>query len=231
MFLAYLPRQSAGTLEVLPGAGQTIDNVRQGTETSVEYTLRNRASVPIRIVHVEKDCGCAGVEVPRSDLAAGDSVTVTVKFSSGQSRGVVDVRALLAYVREGEEEPSFLPLTLRAQIDPDYAVEPERLEFGLGLPRVQRVSLSPRHVSDVRVEKAACNLRFFKVRVLPRETADREDIEVTFLPEGYYRDAGPGELLVSTNSERQPALRIPLDYSDQTAPVTADAGERGGRIP
>ncbi len=208
-----LPEQRHVDLEVLPSAFQKVGPVRQATESSVDYTICNRASVPIRIVDLVTSCACSGVELPRRKLAPGESVTLTWKFDTGAERGSLMIRGMIAYKKEGEEEPRVLRMSLEAQIDPDYAVEPERLQFGDGRPLVQRVSISPRHIPDLKIENATCTLRFFKARVLPKEVPDKQEIEVTFLRDGYYPDAGFPRLIVSTDSQRQPTLRVPLEVT------------------
>jgi hypothetical protein len=76
-------------------------------------------------------------------------------------------------------------------IDPDYVVDPASLAFGDERPCVLHVSISPRHVPQVSIIKATCNLRFFAVRVLPKDTVNnRQLIEVVFKRNEYYADAG-----------------------------------------
>lgn len=215
-------------LEVLPDPFQRIVGIRQGTKTNVQYTIRSRASVPVRIVQVLNSCSCAGVDLPRKELGPGESVVATLRFDSGQYRGSVDASAVLAYRKDGEERPRYLKIALLAEIDPDYAVVPERLQFGRGAPLVQRVTLSPRHISDLQIKKAVCTLRFFSARVLPTDDPNQQHVEVAFLPDEYYPDAGIAELVVSTTSERQPTLRVPLDWSDEEGATSYKAEEKAG---
>ena len=213
MCFFWLPERRHVDIEVLPNAYQKVGPIRQATKSSVDYTICNRASVPVRLVDLVTSCACSGVELSKRELAPGESVTLTWSFDTGAVRGSLVISGMIAYKREDEEQSRVLRIGLEAPIDPDYAVEPERLEFGDGRPLVQRVSVSPRHISDLRIDKAACNLRFFKARVLPKDLPDRQDIEVTFQRDGYYPDAGFARLTVSTDSERQPTLSVPLDVA------------------
>ena len=218
MCLFCLPEKRTIDLEVLPNAFQKVGPVRQDTETKVDYTIRNRASGPIRILDVVTSCGCAVFKSPKRELAPGESVTLTLSFGSGARRGSFPVRGMIAYKREGEGQSHVLPIGLEAEIDPDYAVQPEQLQFGDGRPLVQRVSISPRHISDLRIDKATCSLRFFKARVLPKDVSNKQEIEVTFLRDGYYADAGSPRLVVSTDSKRQPTLSVPLEVTVRNTP-------------
>lgn len=228
MCLFCLPKESTTDLEVLPAALQKIDGVRQATEVEVDYTIRNGASLPIRIVGIDKSCSCTGVDLPKRKLAPGESEVLTLKFDSGGLRGSVGVRTVLFYLKDGEERPNVLQIALQAEIDPDCAVEPERLQFGNGEPCVQHVFVSPRHVSDVQIREVRCNLRFFKARLLPRDdAANRQGVEVAFVPDEYYPDAGLAKLLLLTDSERQPVLTVPIEVVGQKRGPNSYPGEGG----
>lgn len=217
MCFFWLPDRCHLDLEVLPGRFQKVGPIRQATKSSVDYTIYNRASVPVRIVDLVTSCVCSGVKLSKRELAPGEFVTLTWNYDTRAERGSLVIRGMIAYKREDEEQSRVLRIGLEAQIDPDYAVEPERLQFGDGWPLVQRVSVSPRHISELRIDEATCNLRFFKARVLPKDLPDRQDIEVTFQRDGYYPDAGFARLVVSTDSERQPTLSVPLDVTLENA--------------
>ncbi len=217
MSLFFLPERPQVDLEVLPNAFQKVGPIRQATKSSADYTLCNRTPVPVYLGDVVTSCGCSGVEVPKRELAPGESVTLTWNFDTQTKRGSLVISGMIAYKREDEERPRLLRMGLEVEIDPDYAVEPERLQFGDGRPLVQRVSISPRHISDLKIDKATCNLRFFKARVLPKSVPKEQEIEVTFLEEGYYPDAGFPRLNVSTDSKRQPTLSVPLEVTVKNA--------------
>jgi len=212
-----LPQGPQVDLEVLPDAFQKVGPIRQATESSVDYTVCNRASAPIWLLDVAMSCTCSGAEFSKRELAPGESATLTLNFDTEGRRGSLVIRGVLAYIIKGEEKSHALRLGVEAEIDPDYAVEPERLAFGDGRPPVQRITISPRHISDLKIDKVACNLRFFQARVLPKDDSSKQDIEVTFLEDGYYPDAGFGKLTVSTDSERQPMLIVPLDVTVENA--------------
>lgn len=189
--------------------------VRQATQSRAIYTLCNRAAVPIQILDTASSCGCTGVVIPKPELAAGESMPLTLNFNSQTLRGPYTVRALVTYARRGESQPRFLPIALKTRVDPDYAVIPERLEFVSNRPAVQRVTITPRHVPQVMIQSVTCNLRFFTAELV--ETGDPKSrvIEVRFSPDQYYRDAGLATLVVVTDSKRQPVLKLPLELTEK----------------
>lgn len=124
MVFAWLSRGTATDLEVLPDPLQRICSIRQGTTTKVDYTLRNRTSVPIRIIQVLSSCNCAGVDLTTRHLEPDESVLATLTFDSGQYRGSVHTSAVLIYSMHGEDGSRHLKIGLLAEIDPDYDVVP-----------------------------------------------------------------------------------------------------------
>jgi hypothetical protein len=199
-------------LELTPSAFQRLDSVRQGEKSDVVYWMRNRTAVPVRIISVDTSCACSRFTLPKHTLAPGQRVPLRLEFSTAARRGTLSIRGVIAHTRDGEKQARSTPFGLDVGIDPDYVVDPPALAFGHGRPPMQRVCISPRHVSRVDIIKATCNLRFFKVTVLPEDTVNnRQFVEVIFLPNEYYADAGFAWLTVLTDCERQPTLRVPLD--------------------
>lgn len=222
MSLFSWPNHPTTDLEVLPAAVQNIGVVRQATESESRFTIRNRASQTIQILDAVTSCSCAGIDFSKKELAPGESASLALRWNSGGSRGSFVVRATIVYRNAGEEQSHVLTIGLTARIDPDYAVEPERLEFGPHKPLVQRVVLAPRHGSELKIGTPTCNLRFFTARVLTSEPADKHTVEVSYKPEEYYRDAGPGELLIPTNCQRQQLVRIPLHVTTYPHSMSRD---------
>jgi hypothetical protein len=228
MFLVCLPQRTGDDLEILPDVIQDLGLLRQGVDAKAEFDLRNRTSAPLRLLDVSTSCGCTGHKLSRTDIGAGESAVLTVTFNTAQSRGVARIHGVVVYGKAGEGQKQRTAFHVQAEIDPDYGVQPERLEFGDGRPVVERVVLWPRHIAELKLDKVVCDKSCFRARILPADASQRHVLEVTFLSQEYYADAGPAHVTVFTNSERQPTLRIPLDVSigDESPGEAATANTR-----
>jgi hypothetical protein len=130
-------------------------------------------------------------------------------YESGEARGPINFSAVLLFQPDGDK-PLALTLELHGEVDPDYGVAPERLEFEEGVSSAQRVVLWPRRISTLKVHKVQCDKRFFEARIVDAETTGEQAVEVAFQAKGYYPEAGPASLAIFTDSERQPTLLVPL---------------------
>ena len=211
MLLFCFPSSPVADLDVLPGAIQEIGKIRQGTSTKLEFKLQNRSSVAIQILNVGTSCGCTTSELSQNVVRPSESLLLTLTYNSGQLRGPINVQAIVVYQRDGAEQPQSLVLRALGEIDPDYSVLPERLEFEEFQPAVRRLVLWPRYGNELRLESAICDKRFFTAQIIDVPELDRQAVDVSFQPNGYYTDAGPAHIAIHTNSERQPVLVVPLD--------------------
>jgi hypothetical protein len=64
-------------------------------EVAHTFTFRNPARVPVRILSVEKSCGCTDVDLPRDRLEPGEEGGVTLRVTAGQTYAQVHVSATL----------------------------------------------------------------------------------------------------------------------------------------
>jgi len=200
-------------LEVLPSSVQDIGVLRQGEDVVVEFGLWNRTSVPLRLLGASASCGCTAHTLSRTEIAPGESAVLTITFNTSQARDILGIHGVVLFRKAAEGGAQATAFHVQARIDPDYDVEPKRLCFGAGRPPMQRVALSPRHMEQLRVGDAVCDKSFFRARTVPTDGSQHQVVEVTFLSQEYYVDAGAAHVAVTTNSQRQPTIRIPLDVS------------------
>jgi hypothetical protein len=213
MLLLCLPQWSGNDLEILPDVIQDLGLLRQGVGAKAEFELRNRTSASIRLLEVSTSCGCTGQNLSQADIAPGESAVLTVTFNTGHARDIARIHGVVLYRKAGERQNQGMAFHVHAHIDPDYGVEPESLEFGDRRPCVARVVFWPRHSEELKLSKAVCDKSFFRAQIVPDDALQRRVVEVTFLSQDYYPDAGPAYLMVSTSSECQPTIRIPLHVS------------------
>lgn len=204
------PSSPRGDIQIRPSPVQDIGLVRQGTETAAVFELVNKSAFAISVLDVGTSCGCVRSSVSKWAIGPAESTLVTLRYNSGEARGQVDARAVVVYRREGDETTRSLRLNAVGKIDADYAVEPERLEFG---PETMttRVTLTPCHIDQIRITKALCDKRFFTARLISTDADLKQVVEVAYDPAEYYPDAGPAHVVIRTDAARQPVLNVPID--------------------
>ena len=198
-------------LEVLPSATQDLGQVKQGESASITYSLVNVTSRPLRISNVVTSCGCTTTSISRKEIAPDEKSVITLSYDSGQSRGPIHILAHVFYSDATSNEYESFPLEATGEIDPDYGIKPERLQFGRDVGFSRRVVVWPRHTQSLKVMNVACDKRFFKARIIEPAADGQVRIEVQFDPREYYQDAGPAHLSISTSSQIQPVALVPIE--------------------
>ena len=125
---------------------------------------------------------------------------------SAPYRGEFHVEATVGYEKETQDRPGFIRLRGYGVVDPDYDVDPPVLTFVRDRVSSATVTLSPRHIDNVKLLSFTCDQRFFSASI----SGDSNAVEVVFQPKGYYADAGPAHVAIHTDSERQPVVIVPL---------------------
>jgi hypothetical protein len=113
-------------------------------------------------------------------------------------------RLVAVSAREDEPRPTFLPLYLEADVEPDFGISPAELRFARGGQSKQTVTLSPGRVPGVTVKKAWASQRAFTARVL----AGGRKVEVAFDPALWSDDIGVVEVVLETTSVNEPRHHV-----------------------
>jgi hypothetical protein len=202
--------------------------VRQQVTQVAEFQLRNDAASPVRIDEVTSTCGCTQSQIAPRDLAPGESATLRLTLSTHERRGSLVVHSVVTYRKAACEQKYGLPLWVRATVDPDYEVIPEELSFGAGRPNFQRVVLRPEHLPFLQIKSLSVDRPFFEARLAQAAgTAGERSVEVVFHPERHYPGAENAYLLVSTDSQRQPVVRIRLSIQRDPESLVLTSGSGG----
>jgi hypothetical protein len=125
---------------------------------------------------------------------------------------------IIAYQKGKETQIRQLVIAFKGQIDPDYVIEPDALQFGDGRPPTQQLALKPHVGTNVKLRDVVCNRPFLRATILPSEN-DHHDIEVAFLPAQYYSSDDPPVVSVATDSLGQPGMTIPVEIIFSTQPT------------
>lgn len=105
--------------DVAPPSGsmqqiQRLGQMRQGEEREVPFVLRNNGPKPLRLLHMEAECGCTTSTLPMEAIPAGGSTTVTVRFNGKAPTGPLE-RSILIHT---DGDPATIRLTLKADMTP-----------------------------------------------------------------------------------------------------------------
>jgi hypothetical protein len=101
--------------------------VEQNSEYVATVGYRNTGTKPIAKLRVKADCGCYSAALSASELAPGESGTLTVRFRTLSFRGVVVKKLNLLY---DDGAPQRQVLALRLRVFGGVVIDPGRLHFG-----------------------------------------------------------------------------------------------------
>jgi hypothetical protein len=180
-------------------------NVDQGERLVVEFTVANTARATAKIMNIDKQCDCSNVLLPSHDLAPGAKATVKLDWNVGNKRGDISSYVVLEYRIGDAPEKRRLWLTMKAHVVPDFDYYPIELRFSPDRQSDQCLVVTPRAAPAVQVTGAHSTHRAFAARV--SSAGDR--VEVSFSPTQWNENA-QGDLIVETNSVKEPRLRVPL---------------------
>lgn len=226
LILAYLAIPSSRAvgvppeIEVLPGTIQDVGAVRQRSVTKARFQLTNRSNALVTITSLSPSCDCTSFDINKRDLRPGETSIISLEYQSGTSRGIVEAMTRIDYRTANNPRERSVSLIVRGQIDPDFEVDPESIEFTASSPLVQHVILRPRHIARLDVLAANPNKPFLTADIADRDDDGSVDVEITFHPDLFYKGAGPAWVSITTDCEAQPTLRVPVRVH---APGSRDA--------
>ena len=177
-----------------------------GSEVRHVFAVANDGRKPLTLEPRRAECACTTVVRPGGTVAAGDSGWVEVAFDTARAPGE---RVRTVTVETNDPERPELVLTLRGVVAADVSATPDHVFFG----RVPRGTSRERVVEIVPAD----GVTILKVK----KDSPRFDLQVERLPASAIRvrvalrpqdRSGPFDdvLVVTTTSDRQPELAIPV---------------------
>jgi len=121
----------AGPVARIEPASMDLGTLPQGVFRSIEVTLRNEGTEPLRILGVESDCGCTVPRLADSLLAPGATTLLKIELSTYSTSGKISKHVLLRTNDPGAPRATF---TLTALVRPPVTLQPSTIDFGV-LPR------------------------------------------------------------------------------------------------
>ena len=230
------PSLSLSTTVIDLGTVKPVDGPPQVIE------VRNTGTESLRIDPILTLCTCVEVDTPSMVVAPGETGSFSIRTLLATYPGN-DVHGKVRLYSNDLAQPE-VDITVRAEITPEYIIEPSQLDFGTvkaGVTASHTFIVQPNGDTPVQVERVVASRGFTatveEIRPKNGETKDRPRpyrVTVTLAPGA---DAGPirGTVSVFTNCPRIPYTEIKvhgrvdgLDYSvtpNVLAFGTAKAGE------
>jgi HYDIN/CFA65/VesB-like, Ig-like domain len=188
--------------------------------TKRDFKLFNKGDGPLEIIHIESSCPkCTKVSIAERDrlIPPGGQAVIRVEFQPEGVPGFHSEKILL--IQSNDPVNTILKIPIKADIDPEFAVEPTEVEFGTvekGVPTEQKVRIrqlgdSPFQVTDVTTpgDRNACEVEWAPVPESERSDPNRAEYEVTVRP---LPEVRPGKFLdrvrIASTCSRVPALDI-----------------------
>jgi hypothetical protein len=156
--------------------------LQQGQEYTAEFQLTNLAKTSLMVRRVELSCACTDYSLGQTELAAGESVPLRLRWSTGTTRGLTENYVDVSYTC-GEGPLERCSLTFGGTVIPNIAVVPDVVAFASDAPRSALLRLTPKAVSRLAIRDLACSHPCLKAKCTPR-VSDSEpvDIQVEFDP-------------------------------------------------
>ena len=186
-----------------------IGKIRQQETKDVLFRLRNTTQNDLSLESVHTSCGCTEWHLDKRQLESGETAELSVTFSSGQARSKLGAIIRVFYKNLDTNESGNVFLELIADIQPDYDISPQSLDFTEGKESEQYISLTPRYAEDIRGLDVSCTRSYYEVEIVKSEPGESV-VKVTFLPEKKLSGEKSAILELKTSSERQPIYQVLL---------------------
>ena len=139
----FLWSPSTREIEFVP-AVIDLGEVREEQRLKTEFTIRNNAKVPYRVVNLVATCRCTANELtwPQT-LEPGESLAVPVEYHTVRGDGILKQRLLVLLEKTDQRETLAYakPIEVFCRVIPELRSTPQTLDFGYFGPDDQAKSL------------------------------------------------------------------------------------------
>ena len=151
--------------------------------TEFDLTVYNEGRRELRIEDVLTECGCTVGDIERSRIPPGQSSTMVVSLDPSLMGGF-ESDYTLTILSNDFRNPQF-PVRVRARVEPEFAIEPERVDFG-------EVSMGAAAEERVRIRRLV-DEPFEVIGVEPLGNVPGLEVTYAELPEDEWREPGKKE--------------------------------------
>jgi len=190
-----------------------LGDLRQQVTVKTTFLLTNDSAVKLNIFRVITNCGCTVAEIDKKRLQSGESSALTVAMQTEAARGKLTSRVQVLYKKDEEEQSKALSLGLVANVLPDVDYAPSKPMFRDGQSVAKTITLSSKFLPELAISEAYCGHSAFQVDPVKTEhdgAITTWKIRVCFDAKKWTLGNNLAHLIVKTNSERTPEVRVPL---------------------
>ena len=178
----------------------------QNTTLNARFTLTNRHDFPVKIHEVITNCDCVETTCSTYRLAPGAQAVVATSWDTRTRHGRSQTEIIVKFSSAAGGPPAYHYLTLEADVEADFNVDPLRLRFDSGTDDRLDVAFSPARDPGFRISRAYSTHSAFQADLLD----DQLRVSVHFDPSRWRGDGDSASLVVETNSKAEPTFRVPL---------------------
>lgn len=193
----------------VPESLHSFGQIYRGEKVQYHFLLKNAGEAELEIRKVRPSCGCTAAVPSQKVIPPGGEAHVEVTFDSKNFVGKVTKTVMVD--TNDPSEPTHT-LTLEAFILEEVAAEPSRLTLGQ-IRQGEGLSLEVEVKSptgmELKVSEAQSSSRALEITSIERQASSRYAIKLEVKrdsPAGRF----DGDLVVHTNSPRQPIITIPF---------------------
>ena len=208
-----------------------VGKVPRGGTGLGEFVVCNDTGLPVHLNDAKPTYPCTVIGFKPRTLEQGEVFRFGGEYKVGSARGRSYASIMLNYSlpRGVSSRTSTIELRLVADIEPDYLVEPQRLEFGPRSRSSQTLTITPNRLANLEISTVELSRAAFSARLRDATTGSKtRRIEVTYDPSanGQPMQGDPPCLMIKTNSAHEPTHRFALAIATPktTVPTTATGG-------
>jgi len=193
----------------VPESIHSFGQIYRGEKVQHHFLLKNAGEAELEIKKVRPSCGCTAAVPSQNVVPPGGEAYVEVTFDSKNFVGKVTKTVMVD--TNDPSEPTHT-LTLEAFILEEVAAEPSRLTLGQirqGEGRSLKVEVKSPTGMELKVSEAQSSSRALEITSIEKQADGLYAIKLEVKkdsPAGRF----DGDLVVRTNSPRQPIITIPF---------------------
>jgi len=233
---------------VLSPSSIDFGDVRQNDDLVRTVRVVNQHEHPIVVTRVETSCGCtSALDAEGKRLESQEGYDVPVSVKTGSHDGLRTASLTLHYsaagpARGSSAETNSVSCRIRANIIPDFRVEPESIDFGVHDQSdlvSKTIRLVPVRVRNIQIKSLISTNQAFIAERSGEDDSGAVLVKLTFDPKKLL-SPGPtaGTLIVSTDSVNTPTgraalqarYRAPVDIEPASVVIARDITGRVQKV-
>lgn len=183
--------------------------IDHGAKAEYTYEFENRGNDTLRIVRIQKTCGCQSAKATREVIPPGERGGIWVAFNS---KGLVGDVTRRVYIHSNDPAEGRVALEMSGTVLVDFLVRPKTLNFRqipVGRSKSMKAYIIPQKMERLEIGSIEASAEYITVARSDyvEEGKKGAELEVTIGP-----DAPPRRIVervkISTSSQKQPLIEM-----------------------